>query len=207
MIRVALTMLAGDRAKYTGLVLGIAFTSFLVTFAMSYFCGFMTWGFALVSENPGADIWVMDPAVESAEQTINLPASVLGRVRSVEGVLHAEPLALGMAEARFPNGQFQSFQVIGVDDVTLAGAPRLGAGDASVALRLPYAAIVDAGGTEGKLETPSEAVDLWPLGAPHLQVPVRDLEAGDDLLVNDHRVQIAGHSAALPRFPPRPCST
>ena len=45
MLRVALKMLLGDRAKYVGLLFGIAFTSFLVTFAASYFCGFMTRGF------------------------------------------------------------------------------------------------------------------------------------------------------------------
>ena len=51
MLRVALKMLMGDRAKYAGLLSGIAFTSFLVTFAASYFCGFMTRGFALIAEN------------------------------------------------------------------------------------------------------------------------------------------------------------
>ena len=125
MLRVALKMLLGDRAKYVGLLFGITFTSFLVTFAASYFCGFMTRGFALISENPAADIWVMDPAVGSAEQTTNMPASALDRVRSVEGVLSAVPLALGSAEVRFPNGAFQTFQVIGVDDVTLSSVPVL----------------------------------------------------------------------------------
>jgi putative ABC transport system permease protein len=88
MFHVALQMLVSDRAKFIGLLFGIVFTSFLVTFAASYFCGFMTNGFSLVSENSAADVWVMDPAVESAEQTINLPASALPRVRSVEGVAY-----------------------------------------------------------------------------------------------------------------------
>ena len=65
MLHVAIKMLVGDRAKYAGLVFGITFTSFLVTFAASYFAGFMTRGFALVSENPTVDVWVMDPAVRS----------------------------------------------------------------------------------------------------------------------------------------------
>jgi putative ABC transport system permease protein len=85
MLRVALTMLTGDRAKYVGLLLGIAFTAFLVTFAASYFAGFMTRGFALVTENPQADVWVMDPAVSSVEQTTNMAAASLYRVRSVAG--------------------------------------------------------------------------------------------------------------------------
>ncbi len=86
MLRVAMKMLLGDRAKYVGLLFGITFTSFLVTFAGSYFCGFMTRGFALIAENPGADVWVMDPAVESTELITNIPDSNLARVRSVDGV-------------------------------------------------------------------------------------------------------------------------
>ncbi len=84
MLRVAMKMLLGDRAKYVGLLFGITFTSFLVTFAGSYFCGFMTRGFALIAENPSADVWVMDPAVESTELITNIPDGALARVRSVE---------------------------------------------------------------------------------------------------------------------------
>ena len=123
MLRIALKMLAGDRGKYAGLLFGIAFTSFLITFAASFFCGFMTRGFSLISDIPAADVWVMDPAVESVEQTTNMPSSALDRVRSVDGVRSAVPLALATAEVRFPNGRFQSFQLIGVDDATFVGVP------------------------------------------------------------------------------------
>ena len=204
MLNVAMKMLKGDRAKYVGLLFGITFTSFLVTFAGSYFCGFMTRGFALISENPAADVWVMDPAVESTELTTNLPDSALPRVRSVEGVLSAVPLALATADARFPNGRFQSFQLICVDDATLSGLPSLQGGVSQTMLRTPDAVVVDPGGSEGKLETPTKIVDQWPYGQPHLDVPTRELAAGDELLVNDHRVIVRGRSNALPRYPPRP---
>ena len=204
MFRVALKMLIGDRVKYAGLLLGIAFTSFLVTFAGSYFAGFMTRGFALIAENPRTDVWVMDPAVRSVEPTTNLPPSALDRVRSVEGVATAVPLALGTADVRFPNGRFQSFQIIGVDDATLTGLPPLKNGVSSIVLRTPDAVIADPGGTNGKLQTPLETTDQWPGGAPRLTVPTRTLAAGDDLLVNDHRVTVVSRSEGLPRFPPRP---
>lgn len=203
MLRIALRMLAADRAKFGGLLFGLAFTAFLVTFAAAYFAGFMTHGFALVSENPGFDIWVMDPAVDSVEQTTNLPASALARVRSVDGVADARPLSLATADARFPNGRFQQFQVIAVDDATLAGAPAVD-GVAGQALRSPDAVIVDAGGTSGKLDTPTLARDRWPHDGPHLQVPMRELAAGDELLVNDQRVRVLGQSHVPQRFPPRP---
>ncbi|MFQ6006016.1 MAG: ABC transporter permease [Woeseia sp.] len=204
MLHIALKMLIGDRAKYAGLILGISFTAFLVTFAASYFCGFMTRGFALIAENPTADVWVMDPAVDSAERTINMPDSALYRVRDVEGVRYAEPLALGSVDARFPNGRFQSFQVIGVDDATLIGAPWLRDGEAPSVLYAPDAVIVDDGGTSGKLMTPSREADQWPHNGPHLDVPTRELISGDELLVNDRRIKVAGRSDTLPRFPPRP---
>jgi len=37
-----------------------------------------------------------------------------------------------------------------------------------------------------------------------LDVPTRELAAGDELLVNDHRVMVRGRTNALPRYPPRP---
>lgn len=204
MLRVALKMLAGDRAKFTGLLFGIAFTSFLVTFAASFFTGFMTRGFSLVAENPGADVWVMDPAVNSAEQTTNMSDTAIDRVRSVTGVRSATPLALGTADVQFPNGRIQPFQIIGVDDATLAGSPRLAGEGSAAAYRAPDAAFVSAGGSTGKLGTPLARADRWPADGPHLDAPLRPLAAGDELEVNGQRVVIQGYVAALPRFPPRP---
>jgi putative ABC transport system permease protein len=201
---VALKMLLSDRTKYLGLLFGIAFTSFLVTFAASYFGGMMTRSFALIAENPKADVWVMDAAVVAVDRPINLPTAALQRVGSVEGVQSVVPLALAQADARFPNGRFQSFQIIGVDDATLTGVPLMKDGATAAVLRAPDAVIVDAGGTSGKMDTLSFKVDQWPRGRPHLDVAMRSLIAGDELLINDTRVRVAGRSDGLPRFPPRP---
>ena len=204
MLRIAMKMLLGDRSKYIGLLFGITFTSFLVTFALSYLCGFLTRGFALVSENPSADVWVMDPAVESTELTINIPDSVLSRVRSVDGTLSAEPLAVATVDARFPNARFQSFQLIAVDDATLFGLPPLQNGVSPTVLHTPDAVVVDSGGTDGKLQTPISRADQWPYGQPHLDAPTRELQAGDELLINEHRVIVRSRANALPRYPPQP---
>jgi putative ABC transport system permease protein len=186
------------------LLFGITFTSFLVTFAFSYFCGFMTRGFALIAENPAVDVWVMDPAVQSPEQTINMPDSALQRVRGVQGVRSAAPLALNTVQARFANGRFQPFQVICVDDATLSGVPVLKDGKSPTVLRGPDTVIVDPGGTARKLETPAQKADQWPYAEPHLAAPTRELTAGDEFLINDQRVVVGARSGALPRFPPRP---
>jgi putative ABC transport system permease protein len=204
MLRIAVKMLLGDRAKYAGLLFGITFTSFLVAYAGSYLCGFMTRGFALISENPNVDVWVMDPAVESTELTTTIPDSALSRVRSVSGVLYAMPLALATVDARFPNGRVQSLQLIAVDDATLFGLPPLQGGMSPTVMRTPDAVVVASGGTEGKLQTPALAADRWPYGQPRLDVPTRELAAGDELRVEEHRVVVRGWTNALPRFPPRP---
>ncbi|TBR10501.1 MAG: ABC transporter permease [Lysobacter sp.] len=203
MIGIALRMLVADRAKFAGLVFGLAFTSFLVTFAAGFLSGFMTNGFSLIAENADVDVWVMDPAVESVEKTTSLPLSALERVRGVDGVAQAYPLWLTNADARFPNGAFQPFQVIAVDDASLAGAPT-GALDDPSTLRTPGVAIVDAGGTSGKLQTPRFDRDRWPHDGAHLAVPTRELAAGDELLVNGRLVRMLARSQTLPRFPPRP---
>ncbi len=199
MFRVAIEMLMHDRTKYLGLFIGIGFTAFLVTFAMSYFAGFMTRGFALVSENPTATVWVMDRAVNSTEATINMSDASLGLVRGVKGVNYATALYLGDVRARFPNGHFQTFQTIGVDNASLSGAPK-----PANMLRLPQSIIVDSGGTSGKLQTPIEQKDKWSYDGSHLSVPTRTLQYGDDLLINGKRVVVASVSKTIPRFPPRP---
>ena len=203
MLYIAIRMLMGDRAKYAGLVLGIAFTAFLVTFAASYFAGFMTRSFALIAENAYADVWVMDAAVRSVEPTTNLPESALVRVRSVPGVASALPLLLGSAEARVAGGRFQTFQVIGVDGASLPLPALKGARPATV-LRAPNTIVVAAGGSEGKLSTPVLAAGAWPNAPSSDEAPLRELAPGDELLLNEHTVRVAGEAHALPRFPPRP---
>ena len=194
----------GDKTKYIGLLIGITFTVFLIVFALSYFAGFMTRGFALISENQTTDVWVMDPSVHSTQMTINRPDSALNRVRSVQGVSYAVPLSLSDVTARFPNGHFQTFQMIGVDDATLAGAPVAKNSQNTNILHSPDSIIVDPGGTSGKLQTPVLQKDKWPHDGVHLDAPTRKLSFGDELLINNKRVVVAEVSHTIPRFPPTP---
>jgi len=71
-------------------------------------------------------------------------------------------------------------------------------------LRRPDAAIVSAGGTDGKLLTPLHRIDQWPPDGTHLGAPLRALAAGDEVLANDRRVLMVGRNDSSPRFPPRP---
>lgn len=201
MIRIAFKMLIGDVGKFSSLLAGIAFASFLSAFAGCYFTGFLTRSFALVAEHPDADVWVMDPRTVSSEQFANLPASARDRVRSVAGVVTAEQLAVGTADARLPDGRHQPFQIIGVDDATLGGAPAISGPASAELLRRPDAAIVDAGGSEGKLETFDRSEVP---GVSTRRTGPRMLQTDDEIFVNDHQIVLAGVSKSLPRFPPRP---
>ncbi|WP_287980358.1 FtsX-like permease family protein [Sphingomonas sp.] len=199
MIRIAVRMLVASTGKFLALVVGIAFASFLSCFAACYFAGFMTRSFALVAEQPG-DVWVMDRTTASPDQFANMTASARDRVRSVTGVADAAVLALGHADARMPDGRLQPFDVVGLDDATLAGAPAVNGAPGTGLLREPEAAIVDAGGSEGKLDTAERPVS----GVSPPDAKIRRLRAGDELTIADHRVVVGGVSQGLPRFPPRP---
>jgi putative ABC transport system permease protein len=134
----------------------------------------------------------------SAQQTINLPDVTLAQVRAVDGVRHADLLALATVDARFLHGRFQSFPVIGVDGVTLARAPAT-IGVLAGQRRANNPLVVDAGGTEGTQQTPVARTDQWPHDGVHLDAPTRELERGDELLVTEPRVRVLARSRSLPR--------
>ncbi len=63
MLRLALQMLYGDRAKYVMLVSGLAFCALLMSQQTSVFCGLLRWTTATV-RNIGAPVWISDAKVD-----------------------------------------------------------------------------------------------------------------------------------------------
>jgi putative ABC transport system permease protein len=57
---VALRMFTGDRAKYSGLIFAIAFSTFLLENQSSIFAGIMKRTTSQILDVTNADIWVMD---------------------------------------------------------------------------------------------------------------------------------------------------
>src|SRR5262245_66348557 len=57
---VALRMLTGDRAKYFGLIFGVAFATMLMAQQLSIFVGLMLRTARQVRDMEGADLWVVD---------------------------------------------------------------------------------------------------------------------------------------------------
>jgi putative ABC transport system permease protein len=179
---VAWRMLVGDRAKYLGIVMGLTFASLLITQQAAVFVGLMTRTFGAITDIGGVDVWVMDPKVQFIDDIKPMQDTELYRVRGVEGVAWAVPLYKGLLKARLPSGIFQTCNVIGLDDASLAGGPgEMVQGELSD-LRGADGVIVDENGAKGKLA-------LHPDGPEGPAVP---LGVGDTLELNDHRAVVVG---------------
>jgi len=121
-LKLAYKLLVNDKAKFTALLIGITFAVFLMVVMMSLFAGVLNRASATVI-NIGADIWVMDPSVQTVANTIGIPDYVLDAVRSIRGVKFAVPLFSGGALVKLDNGTYQAVNVIGLDDTSLFGRP------------------------------------------------------------------------------------
>ncbi len=130
---VAIKMLTGDRAKFAGIVLGLTFAALLITQQGSIFCGLMLRTAAQITDISGADLWIMDVNVRYIDDVKPMVEDNLYRVRGVNGVLWAVPLYKGMGQAKVAfndrvTGErvdvIESVILLGLDDVSLVGAPR-----------------------------------------------------------------------------------
>ena len=98
-LRLALKMLFGDRAKYAMLVCGLSFCALLMSQQCSVFCGLLLWTTATL-RNVRAPVWVADAKVEQVNEAVPLREVEVERVRSVHGVEWAVPLYWGILQAR-----------------------------------------------------------------------------------------------------------
>jgi putative ABC transport system permease protein len=177
---IAIKMLLGDRAKYIGIVIGLTFASFLVTWPSAIFTGVMSRTFSFVTDVGLPDIWVVDPTVQYIEDVKPMRDTEVLRVRGTEGVQWAVGLYKGMLQARLDDGTFQNCTIVGLDDSTLIGGPpKMVAGQLSD-LRQANAVIVDEAGARGKLARK---------GPDGLRIP---LKIGDNLELNDNRCVVVG---------------
>ena len=177
---IAIKMLLGDRAKYIGIVIGLTFASFLVTWPSAIFTGVMSRTFSFVTDIGLPDIWVVDPTVQYIEDVKPMRDTEVLRVRGTEGVQWAVSLYKGALQARMDDGTFQNCTIVGLDDSTLIGGPpKMVVGQLSD-LRQAYAVIVDEAGARGKLARKG----------PHgRRIP---LKIGDHLELNDNRCVVVG---------------
>lgn len=181
MLTLALKMLMGDRAKFIGMLIGLTFATFIITQQAGIFIGLMTRTYGFLTDTSQPDIWVMDPRVQYVDDVKPVKLSRLYQVRSIEGVEWAVPIFKGLLKARLQNGQFQSCNVIGIDDSTLIGGPPEFVEGSIYDLRIPNAIIVNEVGAQDKLASPGED--------SHPPIP---LSVGQEIEMNDHRAIVVG---------------
>ena len=175
-LKLAFKLLVTDKTKFTALVGGITFAVFLMVFVTSMLIGVLNHSSAMVT-NVGAPLWVMDPAVKNLTSSIGMPDYILDAVRSMEGVKHAVPLYSGGALVKLPDGTYQPVTVIGLDDTSLWGRPKMIDGK-----------IEDIYATDAFIAV--KDADFPKLGSVHV---------GSEFELNDHRVVITG-IAQVPLF-------
>jgi putative ABC transport system permease protein len=177
---IAIKMLLGDRAKYIGIVIGLTFASFLVTWPSALFTGVMQRSFSFLTDVGLPNIWVVSPQAQYIEDVKPLRDTEVLRVRGTEGVQWAVGLFKGALRARMDSGTFQNCTVIGLDDATLIGGPPKMVAGQLADLRQADSIIVDEVGARGKL------AKRQPDGR---RIP---LKIGDALELNDHRCVVVG---------------
>jgi len=168
-LKLAYKLLVNDKAKFTALLVGITFAVFLMIAMTSLFAGVLKRASATVI-NLGASMWVMDPSVQTVANTIGMPDYVLDAVRSMEGVSYAVPVYSGGALVKLADGNYQAVTVVGLDDTSLFGRPKLTQGT-----------IENIYGENAFIVV--EDTEFSKLNDPHL---------GTEFEVNDHRGVIVG---------------
>jgi putative ABC transport system permease protein len=127
-IRIGFKLLVNDKPKFSALLIGITFAVFLMMQMTAMFGGILNRAYSTVT-NIGADMWIMDPAVNTASSPIALPDYLLDAVMSMDGVKYAVPLFIGGALLKLESGTYQAVTVVGLDDASLFGRPALEQGN------------------------------------------------------------------------------
>src|SRR5206468_5782698 len=134
-----------------------------------------------IADVSDAEIWVMNANTENFDQTKALNDTDLTRVRGVDGVEWAVKLFKGSPVARTLDGKFAVTFCLGLDDATLAGAPRKMLLGSWERLREPDAAVIDQAGY-------------------NLLFPGEPLRVDRTIELNDHRANLVGISDASAPF-------
>ncbi len=184
MIRIAIQMITGDRFKYLALVAGVAFAALLITQQGSIFNGYANRTTAWLRDTAPADLWVMDEQVQMDNDPKAMSDTTLNRVRGVAGVEWAVPMYKDYLQARLPDATLETVRVIGLDDATLIGGPRVVTGS--------MAALRQQGGVLVHADAGASPVLRDAAG--------NGLAVGDRFSINDNEVRVVGTYEATPEF-------
>lgn len=181
MLLTALRMLLGDKTKCLGLVFGVALSTLLVCQQVSIFFGLLARASSVVTDVREADIWVMDPSVNTVDAPFALRDTALQRVRGVRGVEWAVPYFRANVQVRTRGGTLENAILLGIDDASLVGVPD----------KFMLGGIEDL--------TMPDSIAMNPAGF-RLLFPGEQLDVGRIIELNDRRARIAAIVDASPAF-------
>jgi putative ABC transport system permease protein len=169
----ALKMLLGHRTRYLTMIFGLTFASLLIAQQVSIFLGVLRLTTGQIRDIEDVDIWVVSPHVSYIDDLEPLPEWRVQEVQSIAGVRWAVPLYKGMTRAYLADGRYQQLLLVGVDNVSLVGAPQNMLLGTVADLDKPDAVILDEIGTQ----------ILW---------PDEPIVLGREFTIGDRRAELVG---------------
>jgi len=124
-LKIAFKLLIKNKAKYIVIILGLSFSCFIITQQAGIFIGLMARTYYLVTDTPQPDIWITNPLLEYFDDRLAIKEEDIYKIRSLEGVQWALPLAKGFAKIIYKDTKniYQTCYFFGIDDASLIGAP------------------------------------------------------------------------------------
>lgn len=149
LLGIAFKMLVKNKAKFSGMIIGIIFSSFIMMQQPAIYEGVIDRVTGLISSVGGIDLWVMSPSTQFVETPTIFNDEDIYRIRSVASVQWAimlHKVILGGYHQK--TGVSQDWNIIGVDNNTLTGLPvKMEQGERDD-INLPGAMIIDTLGVK-----------------------------------------------------------
>ena len=188
MYLIALKMLFGDKGKYISMIVGISFSTLIMTQQPSILVGLLSRTYSFIRDISLPDIWVMDAGVQFVEENKPIRDTELNRVRGIDGVAWAVPLYKGLVRAKLPDGSTKTIDMAGIDDATLIGAPAKIIHGSLSDFKRPDAIFIDQEAANTRLRVRISDTETRPL------------VVGDVIEINDKRAHIVGIIKATRNF-------
>jgi putative ABC transport system permease protein len=122
MARLGVSMMFHDRAKLAGTLLGVVFATVLMVQQLGTFLGLLYKNTQFVDATE-ADLWIVPPATTAVQAGSPISMSAMVSARTTDGVAWAEPLLMGAASMRRPDGGVEAVTLVGTRFPRLAGGP------------------------------------------------------------------------------------
>jgi putative ABC transport system permease protein len=139
---IAFKTLLADRGKFCTALVGVVFAFVLANVQGGLYLGLIRKA-ALLVDQGGVQIWVGHRHMHNVDFPKQIPVRWIDRVKTIPGVVRAEPFAIGFAMMSLPSGRFEEVQIVGVDNVSFLGSATSMSVGTVLELRQPDGIIID----------------------------------------------------------------